>query len=200
MGCGGSSAAADARKQEEQRQAQVKAAVGNINQTFSGFDDKFYNQRAQAYQQFALPQLGDQFRQTQGQLVYKLANQGLLNSSAARTLQNSLTKETQMQQRGLAAQGIGQANQLRQNVENQRNLLISEAQSATDPSSIATSALSNAASLQAPSTFAPVTNLLQNWTQLHLAQQLASAYNQPYTSYQQPKSYMATSPVSVGVH
>lgn len=175
--CGGSDPAAAQRRQENERQAAIRRGVGNINTQFEGFNDPFYARRKEAYQDFALPELANQFQNTSKQLAYKNANQGLLQSSGARFLNDSLEREMVRQKQGIADMGQQQANQLRQNVENERSTLISQNQSAADPLLASQQAMAQASTLALPSTFAPVSNFLSGWAQNYLSSQVANAYS-----------------------
>ena len=68
-GGGGDGGAAQARADENARQARIKTGVGNINQKFDKFDDGFFKGRGQAYTNFATPQVNDQYKQVSDQLA-----------------------------------------------------------------------------------------------------------------------------------
>lgn len=180
MGCcggGGGDAAASARASEEERQRQIDSAVGNINTAFAGFDPAFYNNRAKAYQDFALPQLGEQYQDTARNLSYRLANQHMLDSSGARFLTNTLDRETAKQRQGIVDESLRQGQQLRKDIAQEKTGLINQAQVAADPALAQQAALASASSFTQPSAFAPVSNFLQGWANTYLANQVANAYN-----------------------
>lgn len=54
-GGGGDGGAAQARADEQARQARIKQGVGRINEQFNQFDDSFYQGRKDAYRAFATP-------------------------------------------------------------------------------------------------------------------------------------------------
>lgn len=137
-----------------------------------GFGEKFYNQRAKDFQDFALPQVAQQAKTTRDQLAYKLADQGILRSGAARQLSTGLNIETDKQKQGVADQGRSLANTLKQSVEGQRNALTAQLQASGSPSLAAAGALRTAATAQAPSTFAPLNNMFANWSNTFLANQV----------------------------
>jgi len=139
-----------------------------------GFTDAFYQQRAQAQEDVQLPQLGQQFQQQQKGLAYNLADRGLLRSSAATDLNQSLKDEYGRQSQDVVQNAQAGANALRQNVEQQRQSLVSQLEQSSDPAATTQLALGAAASLTAPSTFAPLGNAFQNWSNIYLANNLPS--------------------------
>lgn len=180
MCLGSSSGGADAAvAQQKAQQAAIQAATNQINKTFSGFDNNFYNQRTQAYENYALPQLGQQLQQTQNQLGFKLAGQGLGRSSAAKQLGESLATETGVQKQNIANEALAQTNQLKQNIAQQQSNLISQANVANDPSSVATQALSTASSFNAPSSFPALGQAFSNWANMYLGKVNNSIYSNP---------------------
>src|SRR6266446_5140324 len=86
-GSDGSQAIAD---QEAQRQKLIGQGASRVNQAFSGYTPQFYEGLRQNYLGATLPQVQQQYQQTQGQLSSMLGNQGLIRSSAARNLGSSL--------------------------------------------------------------------------------------------------------------
>ena len=178
----GSNDAADAmREQQQQQQANIASGLGSINQAFAGFTPEFYQQRAADYTKFATPQLATQSAQMWRQLTGKLANQGLLKSGAAGRLGSQLQTQVGTQQQGIASAAQDQANQLQKSVEDQRSNLISQNSAGNDPLSTAQAALGQAASLSAPSTFAPLGNLFSTFGNMYLANQVSSG--QPVSPY-----------------
>ena len=178
MGCGSSSnPAAGVQAQQQQQQANTNQAVSSINSAFSGFTPQFYQGVQDAYTNYAMPQLQQQYQTANNQLGYKLAGQGLLNSSAAQQGTNALSGAMQTNQNQLANAAVGQANQMKQTVGQEQSNLIGQAQTATDPAALGTQALALASSTTAPSTFAPVGQLFSQFGQQYLANQNSNMYN-----------------------
>lgn len=197
FGDGGAKKAAEAaRRAEEERQQNIKNALGAIDTAFAGFNDGFYDSRAQAYQNFALPELGVQTQDANRNLVYKLANQRLLGSSAARFTKNKLDDDVLRQKQGIVDSSMQQANQLKQQVAQEKGTLYSQALMSADPAAARSSAITSAASLQLPSTFAPVSNFLQGWANTYLSDKVAQTYNTPNGSNTNSSFGFASNPVT----
>lgn len=138
---GGSDAAAAARKQQQEQQAKIDAATGQINAAFAGFDPAFYQARTKAYETYAMPQLTQQYQNVQSGLYGKLANQGLLNSSAAGVEKGALQQSLAEQQQNIANAGLQQSQALQRQVGQEKANLIGQANVATDPMSVSQGAL-----------------------------------------------------------
>lgn len=176
-------AATQARNQQKQQQADITQATGQINQAFSGFTPQFYQNRAQAYQNYAAPQLNQQYQQASQGLYGKLANQGLLNSSAATQEKGALQQSLAQQQQGIANTGISQSQQLQQQVSQEQANLIGQANAASNPLSISGQALNTAAGFSAPSAFQPIGQAFSQFGNTYLGSQLNSTYNPQLYSY-----------------
>lgn len=184
MGCGSSSNPANAiQQQQQQQQNQTNQAVSSINSAFSGFNPSFYQGVQTSYNNWALPQLQNQYQQANSQLGYKLAGQGLLNSSAATQAQNALSGAMTANQNQIGNQAVQQANSLKQTVGQEQSQLIGQAQTATNPSSLAQSAIATAANTTAPSTFAPLGSMFSNFGNQYLASQTNNTYNSLLSQY-----------------
>lgn len=150
-------------------------------QSTGGFNQDFYNQRAQAFENFAEPQLAQQYQKEQANTNYGLARVGLTNSSAANYLGKSLANEMTTNQQGIANQGLSQAQALQSQISQEQNTLIGQAEAGASPSTSAQQATEAASQFQAPSAFAPIGPLFANWQNSYLTNQLANAY-QPVLS------------------
>ena len=166
-----------AAAQTRQQQDWTNTAVNGINQAFAGFNPAYYQGVQQAYTANQLPQLQQQFQQNEQNLGYKLAGQGLGQSSVAEQGQAALmgnlgSAETQIGQGAVQA-----ADQMQTQVENQKANLIGQAQTATDPAAAYQQALSTAAGISAPSTFAPLGNMFNQFASTYLTNQNNNLYN-----------------------
>jgi len=147
-------------------------------QTSQGFTPQFYQQQQQNYANYELPLLQGQYNQTLGQTLGSLNTSGLLGSSSAQQLYQSLQNQYAQNQQQVANQGQSLAQGLQQQVGQEQSTLTNQLLAGSSPSSVTQSALASASNFGAPSLAAPIGNLFQNWTNQYLGGQLASAYNQ----------------------
>lgn len=176
-GGGGDGGAAQARADEQARQARIKQGVGNINERFNQFDDSFFKSRGQAYKNFATPQVNDQYKQVSDQLAFSLARTGLGQSSEAARQGGVLMRENALARQQLAEGATTEATKARQSVEDQRNALISQVNMTADPELAAQNALRSAGILEQQQAFNPVANLFANTTGMLSAAQNAGYYS-----------------------
>ena len=183
MGCGSSTAGSDMRAQQQAQQKNINQGLTQINQAFQGFNPDFYKGIQNAYSNFAMPQLYSQYQPMANQLGYKLANQGLMGSSTDAYLHNQLGQQMGLAQQTIGNQGIQESRNLQQQVGNEKANLINQLQTSADPQSIAMQATGAASQFNAPSAFAPIGNLLNQFGQLYLGSQAANTYNQFANQY-----------------
>lgn len=176
---GGSDAGKVAREQEQQRQGLINTGLGQINKAFSGFTPQFFQQRATDYEQAALPQFAQQYQNQLGNLVYRLGNQGLLKSSAGRSLGNALSNYADTQRQNIASQGIAASQDLRRQVAQTQSNLISQLEASADPGAASQQAIGAAAGFAAPSPLPAIGNLFQDFSNVYMAKRQNQAI-QPF--------------------
>ena len=173
---GGGDTSGDLRAEQQAREQQILASQQGIDRVFQGFNPSFYQDREKAYLDYALPQLSQQFQNTQQNLVFDLANRGLLKSGAAANLAGSLNQELAKKQRQVGDQAVNESNALRQNIEQQRAQLYAQAQGGLAPSLSYSQALQAAGSFKTPSPFEPIGGLFDNWANIYTGARTAQAY------------------------
>lgn len=181
---------------QNQRVENINRGQKTVDKEFAGFNQDFYNKRAQDYINYVMPQLGEQVRGQQKAIAYGMADRGTSNSSIARNAVSGLAKQTAMQQQAIAEQGITQAQELERQVESNRADLYDQVIKASDPAGAGMRAGSAAATIRQPSTFSPFINTaasgLSAWNQGTQQQQLtnaANSYQQVYTAPSLGSSY-----------
>lgn len=182
MGCGGGGGGAISQ-QEQQRQDKIKLGTKQIDSVFSAFNPAFYQKYGQAYQNYALPQLQEQYQNVSNRLGYRLAGQGLGQSSVARNLRQSLSDEMTTQQQNVANQAMQQERDLQSKLANQQSNIVSQLQMSADPNAAAQQALATASQAQASPVFAPLGQAFNSWANIYLAQNQNQMYNQFAQSY-----------------
>lgn len=175
---GSDNAAAQARADENARQARINSGMATINQDFAGFNDPFYAGISKAYTNYAEPQVDQQYKNAHDNLTFGLARGGLLKSSVANQKFADLDQDYNNQRLGVADQAKTQANQQRAQVENSRSNLVNQLQATADPSAAASAAVGQAKILNTANAFSPIGTLFQNATA-----GLANAAGGPYNGY-----------------
>jgi len=127
-----------------------------------GFDDAYYAKRAQAYNDFALPQLQTQYKDQQKALTYALSRGGNLGSSVAAQKTAALDKDYALQQQSVYDTGQDYANKARSDVAAQKASLVSMLQASADPDAVANVAQSQAQSMSAMPNFSPLSPVINN--------------------------------------
>jgi len=162
-----SAAAAEAarqRKLEEERQARITEGRTAIDKNFSQFDDNFYNNRSQAYQDYAMPELDNQYKDSMRKLVAALARSGNLQSSVRAEKMTALDEDYAKRKLDIQNTGTDYANQARSAVDNSRANLITQNLNLADPNAISANALANANSLAQMPSFSPLGTMLADVT------------------------------------
>jgi len=144
---GGSDSPERARQNKNTREKIITTGTQNIAKAFAGFNDQYYNKRAQDYINFAMPQLGEQTRSAQKNLVYSLADRGLTKSTVAGEKQAELQQQAANAQAGIVDEAQGQANQERLAKAQQKSGLIEQLISAQNPMLAQQSALLGASNI-----------------------------------------------------
>lgn len=148
--------------------------------TFEGFQQPFYDQRAQDYVNFALPQLGEQYRGTRNAINFGLANRGLSGSTQGGQANSALERQTGEARQRISDEGLSQANTLKRGVEDARQQAINQLYQSADPAQALQGAVRNALNFQQPSTFAPISNMFTNIAQQYATNRLLNSYRQPF--------------------
>lgn len=172
LGDGGDNYLKEQREAEEARQLAIRQGTKDINKTFGQFDNQFYNQQAKAYEQFAMPQLEDQRRDANNQLLFSLARSGTLDSSIRTGQEGELQRLYGTERQNILDQGLDYSREARTGVEDARGDLIRNLQATGDAKGAVDGAINRASILAKPPAYSPVTQLFGDFTS-GLGQQLA---------------------------
>lgn len=158
-----------------------------------GFGDDFFDNRAKAYTDYALPQLQDQYKDQQKALAFALSRGGNLGSSVAAAKTADLDKDYSLQQQNVYDKGQDYVNQGKADLNTQKQNLVSMLQASADPDATANLAQASAQSLSTMPTFSPLSPVISNVASglgTYLTnQQTADAVRKAYTdSYTNPLS------------
>lgn len=166
-GGGSSNAANDAAAMERIRQQNIRDGTARINSIFdggapgatSGFNDQFFDDRRQAYLDYATPQVDRQFGDAQKQLTFSLARGGLLDSSVRGDKVAGLQEAYDLNRQQVGDQALAFETDARNSVEGARSNLIAMLNATGDSQGAANSALAQAQALSQRPAFSPLTQL-----------------------------------------
>lgn len=136
---------------------------GGVNKEHQGgFNDAFFDKRAQAYQDFALPQVQQQYGDQQKALTFALARGGNLRSSLSSDKNAELDKDFTLQKQAVIDTGRDYANQGRADMAQQKASAVSMLQATADPDAAYNVAQTSANQLSAMPAFTPLTGVVKN--------------------------------------
>jgi hypothetical protein len=158
---GDGGAAARARADEDARQARIKAGTEKINQTFSQFDDSFYQKRADDFKAFSAPEAERQYKDANRDLLFNLARSGNLASSERARQMGVVDRERDMAAMRIADKGQEYANNARQQVEQNRTDLINQTMASGDDTLAANQARQRVGMLSSSPAFAGLGSLFE---------------------------------------
>jgi hypothetical protein len=178
-----------ARADEEARQARIRQGTSKINTTFdTQFNSDFFAGRRDAYTGYAMPQVDDQYRDTQKELTFALTRAGLLDSSVRGQKTADLQKRYDLNKQQVGDQAIASAGETKNAVEDARSNLIATLNATGDAQGAANSAISRASALSTPAAFSPLSNLFADFT-AGLGTQAALERANYYSGGQVPVKY-----------
>lgn len=148
-----------ARQEEAKRQARIAIGQSNIDQSFSGFNDDFFNKYQNDYTGYYDPQLNDQYSDAVKRLTLQLAQTGNLTGSTGATQMANLKKYYDTQKLAMTNQALDATNTLRGNIDSRKSALYADNRAAADPGSAASAAASAAQALQPTAPTSPLASV-----------------------------------------
>jgi hypothetical protein len=127
-----------------------------------GFDDSVFNKRATAYQDFAMPQVEQQYQDQQKALNYALARGGNLQSSLAANKAAELDKDYGLQRQAVIDKGQDYVNQGKADLASQKASAVSMLQATADPDAAYNVAAQSAQQLSQMPSFQPLDPVVKN--------------------------------------
>lgn len=152
----GGDGGAAARRDEQSRQNRVRSGTGAIDNTFTQFDEPFFQNRTKSYMDYASPQLENQMADARKQLTFYLDRNGALNSTVRTGKEAELAKLYDTNKRAVSDKALDYSNQTRSSVADARAGLVSQLTPSGDDSRAAIAAASRAAALTAPDAYEPL--------------------------------------------
>lgn len=162
---GGGNEAAAARAEEAARQAEIRAGTQKIDETFGqNFNDQYFTGLRTNYENYARPQLEDQYGKARDQLAFALARSGTTDSSMAGYQAGELDKVNALRAREMADKALNFETTARNNVEQARSDLVNTLNVTGDAQGAVNSATNRAAILSRPPEYSPLENLFADFT------------------------------------
>lgn len=156
----------DAKRQaklEAERQARIQAGTAEVDRTFGGFDDAYYDGISNAYKTHYTPLLDEQFTQAT-QDAYMNPMGGSTNSSAFAQQLEKLETQRQRELADINNRGLAEAQNYRGNVASNRQGLISQVNAGAGVDQVANLAAEQAKSLRAAPVFSGLGDVFAKFT------------------------------------
>lgn len=129
-----------------------------------GFNDAFFKGRRDAYVNYAMPQLRDQFGKAGKELTFALDRSGLLDSSVRGQKMSELQKLFDTNEQQVKDKALSSETQARTAVEDARANLIATLNATGDAEGAANSALARSTALSQPEAYSPVGQMFTDFT------------------------------------
>jgi len=155
------------RQDEIDRQNRISQGIDTVNTTFSRFNDDFYNGKSQNYLNFYRPQVDQQYGEAKQNTLFQLARQGLTDSSAGAKVYGDLARDYGNQQQSIQSGANSYAQNIRSQVEAQRNSLVNQVTATANPqaaASAANNAVGNLQMIEPAGGYSPLAGLFSTFT------------------------------------
>lgn len=152
----------------------------------SGFGEDFFNERRDAYANYATPQLENQYGDASRQLTFALDRSGLLNSSARGEKAGDLQQLYDLNKQEIGDKAVSYSTQARSSLEDARANLISTLNATGDAEGAVNSALTRSQILSEPAAYSPLGQLFADFTNtlgIQAAQERSYAAGGPRPRY-----------------
>lgn len=130
-----------------------------------GFDDQFFQDRRQAYLDYATPQLEQQYGDAQRDLTFALARGGLLDSSARASKAGDLQQLYDLNMQQVSDEALNYETEARNAVEDARASLIQQLNVTSDVQGAVNAARARSQALSQAPSFSPLANLFSSFTE-----------------------------------
>jgi len=138
--------------------ADLSTLYSGTTQNEGQFTPDYYNNIGTNYTNYYDPQLSTQYQNSLNSLTYQLGQQGILQSTEGARQLALLQQQNQTAQQGIASGALSAENSAKQQVANQRSSLTALANTAADPSAVASQVSQSAASAVSPVQYSPLAN------------------------------------------
>lgn len=150
-----------AEQAERERQDRIRRGREDINRIFgSTYTPEFFAGVEKNYVDWAMPQLNRQRDDVTRNLIYALARSGQSRSSAAARGKSDLQMDYDLQSQNVTKAGADLANNVRSNVENQRQGIEAQLYATADPAAASMAATNSALNSSFTPEYSPMGQLL----------------------------------------
>lgn len=163
-------------KREQELYKKGKLSQQFTSPTYAGFNPNFYNQAAQDYVQYAVPQVAQQYNEARKSIDYGLANRGLYGGSAQQKANSDLNLNVGQQEQSISDNARTTATNLQSQVQSSQQNAINNLYQSADPSGAAASAVQSAAQFNVPQSFTPILNAFSGLANQYATSQLYNNY------------------------
>lgn len=146
------------------REALKGGLFSGVQADTGAFGGDFFNNRRQAYIDYATPQLQKQYQDAQRELTYSLDRGGNLASSTRATQTGDLGALYATNEQAIADKALGYENEARTAVEDARSDLIKTLNTTGDAEGAVTGAINRASALSRPDAYSPLSQLFADFT------------------------------------
>lgn len=143
--------------------------AANINNVFASYDDNYYKGIAQKYLDYYLPQVDDQYKKSNETLLYNLARNGILDSSAKTDAYAEADRIYGEQKQDITSKANALSSDAKKYISDQKTALVNQLNLTGGETSLASGFLGKtptAISVTAPTApnFSPLGDLFNNIT------------------------------------
>lgn len=179
LGGGGGDESWRARASEEERQNRVNQGMTNIDNAFAKFDQPYFDTYSKKLVNYWLPDIDRQFDDANNKLAFAFGstNPGGSSASAKAFADLKVDKDRRIQE--AYDNSVGEANKLRQNIDNQRGAVTSQLNATSDFYSAGDAAVRAADTLSSEPVFSPLGDLFTNITDQYATAQQAARTGAP---------------------
>lgn len=154
--------AAQAREDEDAREAAISAGTDTVNQNFAKFTPSYYGGIADAFRKNYQPQVDQQARDARRATTFRFANNP--NSSAANRVAGQLEGDYATQSANVGSGALDAENTAKTSVEGERGQLLNLVNAGSGLSNVAEQSSNFASGFNPPASYSPLSDAFAKYT------------------------------------